>query len=227
MLLSYRRLLAVALLAALPAAGESRFAAQQAAPAGSSAADKTAAPGPAPSQAAQPPAKPQTGKPAPADDNAFPEAQSEAAAKQAAADESADEKAAASGSAVDPKAAAGEPSSSSRDKFAGIDLLGDNDSRISNGAGGVVLDPKLSEKDVKVGEQYMQMGDYPGAYSRFKEACAVNPGNIEAVFLLAEAARKTAHLDESAENYRIYLQVEPQGSKAKAARKALVQLEGK
>jgi hypothetical protein len=55
----------------------------------------------------------------------------------------------------------------------------------------------------------------------------VNPGNIEAVFLLAEAARKTAHLDESAENYKIYLQVEPQGAKAKAARKALAQLQGK
>jgi len=206
------------------------LAAPQAAPSGSSTADKTAAPGAGQTQSPQPPAspvKPAASKPAAADDNAFPEAQSEAAAKQAAEDESADEKAAASGSAVDPKGTAAQPSSSSRDKFAGIDLLGDNESRISNGAGGTILDPKLSEKDLKVGEQYMQMGDYPGAYSRFKEACAVNPGNIEAVFLLAEAARKTAHLDESAENYKIYLQVEPQGAKAKAARKALAQLEGK
>ena len=71
------------------------------------------------------------------------------------------------------------------------------------------------------------MGNYPGAYERFKEACTVNPGNVEAVFYLAEAARKTAHLDESAQNYRLYLQVQPDGAKAKAARKALDQLNGK
>jgi tetratricopeptide (TPR) repeat protein len=123
--------------------------------------------------------------------------------------------------------APGEAGSSSRDKLSGLDLLGDNDSRIANGAGGVILDPKLSAQDLKVGQQYMQMGDYPGAYSRFKEACAVNPDNLDAVFYLAEAARKTAHLDESAQNYKLYLQVQPEGSKAKAARKALAQLQGK
>jgi tetratricopeptide (TPR) repeat protein len=171
-------------------------------------------------------AKPPAAKPTPAEDNAFPEAQSEAAAKQAAADQSADEKASGAGSAVAPNAP-GEAGSSSRDKLSGLDLLGDNDSRIANGAGGVILDPKLSAQDLKVGQQYMQMGDYPGAYSRFKEACAVNPDNLDAVFYLAEAARKTAHLDESAQNYKLYLQVQPEGSKAKAARKALAQLQGK
>ncbi len=182
------------------------------------------------------PEKPPTSKPTDpkvpaktpdADENAFPEAQSEAAEKQATENESADRKAASSGSAVAPGSPESETGSSSRDKLKGLDLLGDNESRIANGAGGTIVDPKLSAQDLKVGQQYMGMGDYAGAYGRFKEACTVNPGNVEAVFYLAEAARKTAHLDESAENYRIYLQVQPDGPKAKAARKALAQLEGK
>ena len=179
------------------------------------------APSTKPAEPSAPAAKP--AQPSPADDNAFPEAASEAAAKQAAAQQNADEKASGSGSAVSDEKAG----SSSRDSLAGLDLLGDNQSRISNGAGGTIVDPKLSSQDLKVGQQYMGMGNYPGAYDRFKEACTVNPGNVEAVFYLAEAARKTAHLDESAQNYRLYLQVQPDGSKAKAARKALSQLAGK
>ncbi len=158
-----------------------------------------------------------------ADDNPFPEEESKAAQKQATAADQADRAAAASGS-VDGAPADG---SSSRDKLAGIDILGDHDARIANGAGGVVRDPKLAAQDIKVGQQYFGMGDFEGAYQRFKEACEVNPDNVDAVFFLAEAARKTAHLDESAENYKIYLQAQPEGPHVKAARKALAQLEGK
>ncbi len=192
-------------------------------------AQQTAAPSQSSQQTPAPDAKAKApAKPAPAaDENAFPEAQSEAAQKQASEDESADRKAASTGSAVAPGTPDAAAGSSSRDKLRGLDLLGDNESRIANGAGGTVVDPKLSAQDLKVGQQYMAMGDYQGAYSRFKEACTVNPGNIEAVFYLAEAARKTAHLDESAENYKLYLQVEPDGPKAKAARKAIIQLQGK
>ena len=166
---------------------------------------------------------PAAAKPA-ANDNAFPEAESEAAAKKAAEDEKADSAAAGSGAAAGEDTAT---SSSSREKMAGLDLLGDNDSRIANGAGGVVLNPKLAAEDVKVGQQYAATGNYTGAYSRFKEATQVDPGNADAVFFLAEAARRTAHLDEAATDYKLYLQVEANGSKAKQARKALAQLEGK
>ncbi len=202
--------------------GAARLSAQQAGAAPSQSGQQSAAPG----AKAKAPA-PAPVKDAPADDNAFPEAQSEAAQKQATEQDSADRKAASTGSAVAPGAPNEVPGSSSRDKLAGLDLLGDNESRIANGAGGTIVDPKLAAQDLKVGQQYMAMGDYQGAYSRFKEACTVNPGNVDAVFYLAEAARKTAHLDESAENYKLYLQVEPDGPKAKAARKAIVQLQGK
>lgn len=177
---------------------------------------------PAPNGTSQPAAngKPQTAKPA-ADDNAFPEAESEAAAKDA----NAGEKSGSNGPAATPSD--GVPDSSSRSGLKGLDLLGDNDSRISNGAGGVVEDPKLAKEDIRVGQLYMGEEDYAGAYSRFKEATLVGPGNTEAVFFLAEAARKSAHLDEAAKNYQLYLDADPKGKRAKDAKKALAELAGK
>ncbi len=174
---------------------------------------------PVAAQPAVPAAKPST-----VDDNPFPEEESKAAQKAAAESEREDRKAAGTGPAA---SSAADEGSSSRDKLAGIDILGDRESRISNGAGGTVVDPKLAAKDLQVGQQYYSLGNYQGAYERFKEAVTVNPGNLDAVFYLAEAARKTAHLDESAESYRVYLEAQPDGGKSKAARKALAQLAGK
>ncbi len=166
---------------------------------------------------ATPPAQ---AKPAPANDNPFPEAESEAAAKDA----NAADKAASNGPAPD---ASTEPESSSRSRMRGVDLLGDHDAHASNGAGGLVNNPKLAKEDVRVGQLYMGDGNYTGAYSRFKEATEVGPGNAEAVFYLAEAARKTAHLDEAAANYQLYLDADPKGKHSKDAKKALIELAGK
>lgn len=165
------------------------------------------------SEAAQKPA--QTSRDA-ASSNPFPEAESQAAQTQANAAEK-----------PQPPAADAQDSSSSRTRFKGVDLLGNSDAPLSDGAGHTLSDPKRGAEDVRVGQLYMAEGDYTGAYSRFKEATEVAPGNAEAVFYLAEAARKTSHLDEAAENYTLYLQVEPNGRRAKDARKALAQLSGK
>ncbi len=156
-----------------------------------------------------------------ADPNAFPEAQSEAAEKEAEkADQSASD-----GPAATPNDA--EPESSSRSRLKGVDVLGNRDARTSDGAGHVVNNPELAKQDVRVGQLYMGEGDFAGAYSRFKEATEVGPGNAEAVFYLAEAARKTAHLDEAATNYKLYLDAEPKGKHSKSALKALTELAGK
>jgi tetratricopeptide (TPR) repeat protein len=108
----------------------------------------------------------------------------------------------------------------------GLQSLDSNDpeSRISDGAGGYILNPKLAAQDLKVGSFYFTNGDYKGAYSRFKEATLVDPGNADAVFSLAEAAKALKLNGEAAENYRIYLDALPDGPKAKAARKALAEL---
>ncbi len=119
------------------------------------------------------------------------------------------------------------PASSSRSRLKGIDLLGDKDDRAANGAGGTIVNPDLAKEDVRVGQLYMASDNYAGAYVRFKEATVVGPGNADAVFYLAEAARKTAHLDEAASNYKLYLDAEPKGKHSKDAKKALVELAGK
>ena len=184
---------------------------------------------PAPSPDAAPPATaahPQADtkpKRSTAEDNPFPEDISKQAAAAAAADEKAARQAAASGSV----AGADDDSSSSRDKLKDLDLLGDHDSRISNGAGGVVVNTKLSEDDLRVGTFYMQTGNYQGAYDRLKEAVAVNPDNPEAVFRLGEAARKLNKKDEALANFEVYLSALPDGPRAKSIRKAISEMAAK
>jgi tetratricopeptide (TPR) repeat protein len=187
--------------------------------------DKDKNPPPATQQA------PAAKKPTTADDNPFPEEISKKAAQ--ADDSSAPD--APTGKADKPPRSPGESKpgepqpdepdySSSRTKFQDIDVMGDKESRISNGAGGYILNPTLAAQDVKVGGFYLNAGDYKGAYTRYKEATEVNPENADAVFGLAEAARGLKLKDVAADNYRMYLDAYPDGPKAKAARKALAQL---
>jgi hypothetical protein len=117
--------------------------------------------------------------------------------------------------------------SSSSDKTKGLDLEGEREGSLSNGAGGVVHDPQLAEHDVHVGEFYLNREDYQGAYERFKEATQADPTNADAVFYLAEAARRLNHKNEAVQNYQLYLSALPDGPKAKMARKALHELSAK
>ncbi|MBV8113804.1 MAG: tetratricopeptide repeat protein [Silvibacterium sp.] len=168
-----------------------------------------------------------------ADDNPFPEDISKkaaVAAGNAASDAPAPSAptapAPSSGSskAIDPADKSAPATSSSRTGLRGLDDVDTPESRISDGAGGYVYSPKLAAQDVKVGGFYLDNGNFEGAYSRFKEATKVDPGNPDAVFGLAEAARGLKKNNEAADNYRIFLDAVPNGSKAKAAKKALAAL---
>lgn len=97
-------------------------------------------------------------------------------------------------------------------------------SRISNGKGGYIHDPALAKHDDKVGDFYLQTGDYKGAYDRFLEATRVAPEDGNAVFGLARAAQGLHRNKVAATNYSIYLDAFPNGKKAKDARKALAEL---
>jgi tetratricopeptide (TPR) repeat protein len=139
------------------------------------------------------------------DDNAFPEETSRKAA--------ADAKVAASSS--------------------GVSSSGDYNDRANAGRNSIEPNAAMphvhskdpAKEDVYVGTYYLQSGDYPGAYARFKEASTLHPENTDAMFGLAEAARHLKKNDEAMENYRLFLDVVPSGSKAKDARKALASLE--
>ena len=105
-----------------------------------------------------------------------------------------------------------------------MDLEGDRNTKVPGGAGGLVHDPKLAADDVHVGQFYLNREDYKGAYARFKEATQADPENADAVYYLAEAARRMNHKDEAVENYQLYLAALPDGPKAKDARKAIREL---
>jgi tetratricopeptide (TPR) repeat protein len=167
-------------------------------------------------------------RPSTAEDNPFPEDISKKAAT--AAGNSPD--APAPKPSPTPRSDAEKPSapssskpdySSSRSGLRDLDST-DPDARISDGAGGYIHDPRLAAQDVKIGQFYLVNQEYKGAYSRFKEATKVDPGNADAVYGLAEAARGLKLNNEAADNYRIYLDAFPDGPKAKSARKALAQL---
>jgi tetratricopeptide (TPR) repeat protein len=168
-------------------------------------------------------------QPATADENPFPEDISKKAAADAG-NPAPDAPTAAPSSqpaAKSDKPPAGDSQpgySSSRTKFAGVDVTADNENRISDGAGGYIHNPKLAADDVRIGGFYLKNGDFKGAYARFKEATLVDTENADAVFGLAEAARGLKLTNEAADNYRIYLDADPDGPKAKVARKALAEL---
>lgn len=183
------------------------------------------------SDKSQPEAKQQQeGKPSPAEANPFPEATSKKA-KQSPADanpfpEAMSKKAedAANGT-TEPDAKSGQPgSSSSHVDMKRFDKPADEESRISDGAGGYIHNPALASQDDKVGKFYLQAGDYKGAYDRFKEATKVAPEDADAVFGLAESARALRLNEEAASNYALYLDAFPDGKKSKEARKALAAL---
>jgi tetratricopeptide (TPR) repeat protein len=84
-----------------------------------------------------------------------------------------------------------------------------------------VTDPVLAKKDTSVGGYYLETGNYQGALLRYKEAMASDPANVDAIFGLAEAQRMLKQNAEAARNYQLYLDILPNGPKAKQALKSL------
>ena len=87
-----------------------------------------------------------------------------------------------------------------------------------------VSDPARAKKDAEVAGFYMKTGDYQGALLRYKDATAADPTNVEAIFGLAETQRMLKKNAEAAQNYQLYLDIVPNGPKAKQALKALKSL---
>jgi tetratricopeptide (TPR) repeat protein len=184
--------------------------------------------------AASDPAQSGDSKPATKDDNPFPEAVSKAAAKQgsdpaqsgdakpAAKDDNpfpedvSRDAAKAAGNNAEPDAKRDIPpgvsSSSSQSSGAEAD---------EPGAPPTVVDPARAKKDADVAGFYLKTGNYQGALLRYKDATASDPANVEAIFGLAEAQRMLKKNSEAARNYQLYLDIVPNGPKAKQALKAL------
>ncbi len=175
------------------------------------------------SEATQTPAK----KPSTADDNPFPEDVSQkaaSAAKAEATDASTPNAPAPTNSPPSANQSQGSSSLDNTDKL-GLDDPDRKQLKLESPDGASdIYDPKRATEDVRVGKFYLQTGYYKGAYERFKDATVFDHENVEAVFWVAEAARKL-NLDKEAEqNYQLYLAAVPDGPSAKAARRALGEL---
>jgi hypothetical protein len=175
------------------------------------------------SDAPQTPAK----KSSTADDNPFPEAISQkaaAAAKAEATDASTPDAPTPTHPPPTANQSQGSSSLDNTDKL-GLDDPNRKQLKLESPDGSTdVYDPKRATEDVRVGKFYLQTGYFKGAYDRFKDATLFDHENVEAVFYLAEAARKLNMAKEAEQNYQLYLAAVPDGPSAKAARKALGEL---
>jgi hypothetical protein len=88
----------------------------------------------------------------------------------------------------------------------------------------VQSDDERVDEDLNVAKLYMNDENYPGAYLRAKDAVKTQPDYSTPHFALALAALKMKKKDEAVAEFQTYLKLDPEGEKAKAARKALDEL---
>jgi tetratricopeptide (TPR) repeat protein len=97
------------------------------------------------------------------------------------------------------------------------------------------FNPLQADKEFRVGLFYWKKGSYRAAAGRFEEALKWNPGFAEAWFRLGEARERLAQaetraterdalLDAAVEAFQKYLELEPEGERAKTARRKLERL---
>jgi tetratricopeptide (TPR) repeat protein len=144
-----------------------------------------------------------------ADDNPFPEAVSREAAKAAGNDQASP----APKSDLPPGVSSSQSSSSLDD--------GDNPAEARR----LLPNPGRARKDAEVGGFYLKSGDYQGALLRYQDALAADSTNVDAIFGLAETQQMLKKNADAARNYQLYLDILPNGPKAKQAMKALKTLQ--
>ena len=89
----------------------------------------------------------------------------------------------------------------------------------------VQTDDERVDEDLNVAKFYMRDENYQGAYLRAKDAVTIQPDYSATHFALAEIAQKMKKKDEAIAEYQTYLKLDPDGEKAKAAKKALTELQ--
>jgi hypothetical protein len=88
-------------------------------------------------------------------------------------------------------------------------------------------DDERVDEDLNVAKFYMRDENYEGAYLRVKDAVKIQPEYSATHFALAEVAEKMKKKDEAIAEYQTYLKLDPDGEKAKDAKKALAALNNK
>jgi len=89
----------------------------------------------------------------------------------------------------------------------------------------VQTDDERVDEDLSVAKFYMHDENYQGAYLRAKDAVSIQPDYSAAHFALAKILQKMKKKDEAIFEFQTYLKLDPDGEKAKAAKKALAELQ--
>jgi hypothetical protein len=89
----------------------------------------------------------------------------------------------------------------------------------------VQTDDERVDEDLSVAKFYLNDENYQGAYLRAKDAVNIQPEYSAAHFTLAQIAQKMKKNDEAIAEFQTYLKLDPEGEKAKAAKKALAELQ--
>ncbi len=89
----------------------------------------------------------------------------------------------------------------------------------------VQSDDERVDEDLNVAKFYYRDENYQGAYLRAKDAINVQPDYSTPHFVLAQIAEKMKKKDEAIAEYQAYLKLDPEGEKAKEARRALAELQ--
>ena len=76
-------------------------------------------------------------------------------------------------------------------------------------------------EDLDVSHYYMTTGNFTAAYARAQDAVKLYPDDENAHIALAVSAEKLKKYPEAAAEYKIYLKLAPDGTKAKLAQRAL------
>jgi tetratricopeptide (TPR) repeat protein len=85
-------------------------------------------------------------------------------------------------------------------------------------------DDERVDEDLSVAKFYMRDENYQGAYLRAQDAVKIQPDYSATHFALAQIAEKMKKKDEAIAEYETYLKLDPDGEKAKDAKKALAEL---
>jgi tetratricopeptide (TPR) repeat protein len=88
-------------------------------------------------------------------------------------------------------------------------------------------DPHRADKDVEVGTWYLKLKNYRAALERFNDALVYKPNDAEATFGLAVTQEKLDLFAQARKAYSKYLEILPEGPRAKECHEALKRLESR
>jgi len=89
----------------------------------------------------------------------------------------------------------------------------------------VQSDDERVDEDLSISKFYLKDENYEGAYLRAKDAVQIQPEYSATHFALAQVLQKMKKKDEAIAEYKTYLKLDPDGEKAKDAKRALADLQ--